>query len=130
MHASWYSYEKSNEEHSWKTKFIVKMFFFISFHLMVDLIKFIIFLITYSYKCDGQCAIEMSCPTDLIFDNKNQRCEWVSQQFRMASLKADESLSKLLQKNSRILDLTSLNYNSSLPSTATDSLHKNLVPKK
>lgn len=85
------NHEKSNEEHSRKTKLIVNSFFLIKeFRIFLKKIMFL------SYKCDGQCAIEMLCPTDLIFDNKNQRCEWVSQQFRMASLKADETLSKIL----------------------------------
>ncbi|CAF0749609.1 unnamed protein product [Brachionus calyciflorus] len=50
------------------------------------------------FKCDGQCALEMMCPFDLVFDNLNQRCEWLTPQFRMASLRASDKLNTLLQQ--------------------------------
>ena len=40
----------------------------------------------------------MMCPFDLIFDNLNQRCEWLTQQFRMASLKASDKVNSMLQQ--------------------------------
>lgn len=39
-------------------------------------------------KCDGQCAVEMCCPLDLVFDDNTQRCEWTQNQARMASLRS------------------------------------------
>lgn len=34
----------------------------------------------------------MMCPLDLVFDDVNQRCEWVQFQARMASLRAAENV--------------------------------------
>jgi hypothetical protein len=34
----------------------------------------------------------MTCPLDLVFDDNNQRCEWVQSQARMASLRAAENV--------------------------------------
>ena len=34
----------------------------------------------------------MTCPMDLVFDDVNQRCEWMQSQARMASLRAAENV--------------------------------------
>lgn len=66
------------------------------------LIYIYLFKQNFSYRCDGECAIEFVCPLDLIFDNLNQRCEWLAPQFRMASLKASASFNKVLQHQKRM----------------------------
>ena len=68
------------------------------------------FLLLFSYKCDGQCAVEMTCPLDLIFDNKSQRCEWTQSQNKMSSFKSLELLKEKLKNelNFNYLNKTSL----------------------
>lgn len=67
----------------------------------------------------------MTCPLDLIFDNINQRCEWISPQFRMSSLKASQNLNELLQKQQQ--QKNEKNLNSIDLNELNESLEKSLV---
>ncbi len=73
-----------------------------------------------SFKCDGQCAVIMRCPLDLIFDNLNQRCEWSQPNRRLASLRIVENAS--LNQNEPMCNATTTATTTTTTTTANDTV--------
>lgn len=51
--------------------------------------------------CDGNCAIEMRCPLDLMFDNENQRCEWILSHLRLSPFLKSGTLNRNVDSNNK-----------------------------
>ena len=74
----------------------------------------------------------MTCPMDLVFDDSNQRCEWIQSQARMASLRAAENVlfvKNNVKQNNSVLDseLNDARCNCTTASQTTKSDLKMLV---